>query len=94
MAENICYAQIKFLARRPTLKYADIVWNYCTQYKINQIEKKNQLEAARIIKDNVYKMVNALTPIYFRSLIPATVANTSAYQLCDTESIRPLITRT
>ena len=107
---------------RPTLEYADIVWNNCTQYEINQIEKVQQ-EAARIVtgatrlisiellyketgweplhkrryKHNlcqVYKMVNDLTPNYLTSLIPATVANTSAYQLRDSENVRPLLTRT
>ena len=107
---------------RPTLEYADIVWNNCTQYEINKIEKI-QLKAARIVtgatrlisvellyketgweplqnrryKHNlcqVYKMMNDLTPTYLKSLIPATVANTSAYQLRDTENIRPLLTRT
>ena len=100
----------------------DIVWNNCTQYEINQIEKVQQ-EAARIVtgatrlisiellyketgweplhkrryKHNlcqVYKMVNDLTPNYLTSLIPATVANTSAYQLRDSENVRPLLTRT
>ena len=34
---------------RPALEYADIVWDNCTQYEINSVEKKIQLEAARIV---------------------------------------------
>ena len=118
--ESLNRIYISFI--RPTLEYADIVWNNCTQYEINQIEKVQQ-EAARIVtgatrlisiellyketgweplhkrryKHNlcqVYKMVNDLTPNYLTSLIPATVANTSAYQLRDSENVRPLLTRT
>ena len=39
-------------------------------------------------------MINDLTPNYLTSLIPATVSNTSAYQLRDSENVRPLLTRT
>ena len=37
---------ISFL--RPTLEYANIVWDNCTQYEANAIEKI-QTEAARIV---------------------------------------------
>ena len=33
---------------RPHLEYADVVWNNCTKYKVNVLEKI-QLEAARIV---------------------------------------------
>ena len=33
---------------RPTLEYASIVWDNCTQYEINAIERI-QMEAARIV---------------------------------------------
>ena len=32
----------------PILEYADVVWNNCTQYEVNEIET-NQIEAARIV---------------------------------------------
>ena len=44
--ESLNRIYISFI--RPTLEYADIVWNNCTQYEINQIEKVQQ-EAARIV---------------------------------------------
>ena len=33
---------------RPVLEYADVIWNNCTQYESNELEK-NQNEAARIV---------------------------------------------
>ena len=33
---------------RPVLEYADIIWNNCTQYESNELEKI-QNEAARIV---------------------------------------------
>ena len=33
---------------RPILEYADVVWDNCTQYEINAVEKI-QIEAARIV---------------------------------------------
>ena len=33
---------------RPRLEYADVVWNNCTRYQVNALEKL-QLEAARIV---------------------------------------------
>ena len=40
---------IYFSFIRPILESADVVWNYCTQYEVNDIEKKIQIEAARIV---------------------------------------------
>ena len=31
---------------RPLLKYAYVVWDNCTQYEANELEKTNQTEAA------------------------------------------------
>ena len=107
---------------RPTLEYANIVWDNCTQYETNAIERI-QIEAARIVTGatrlvsldilsketgweslrdrrykhkmcQFYKMTNDLTPTYLTSLIPSTVENTSAYNLRDSQNIRPLLTRT
>ena len=39
---------IYFSFIRPILEYADVVWNNCTQYEINDLEKI-QNEAARIV---------------------------------------------
>ena len=39
-------------------------------------------------------MTNDLTPTYLTSLIPSTVENTSAYNVRDSQNIRPLLTRT
>ena len=33
---------------RPVLEYADVIWNNCTQYESNELEK-NHNEAARIV---------------------------------------------
>ena len=33
---------------RPILEYADVVWDTCTQYEINAVEKI-KIEAARIV---------------------------------------------
>ena len=41
-----------------------------------------------------YKMTNALTPTYLTSFVPSSVENTSAYNLRDSQNIRPLLTRT
>ena len=41
-----------------------------------------------------YKMINCLTPTYLTSLVPSTVENTSAYNLRDSQNIRPLLSRT
>ena len=41
-----------------------------------------------------YKIINDLTPTYLTCLIPSTVENTSAYNLRDSQNIRPLLTRT
>ena len=107
---------------RPTLEYANIVWDNCTQYEANAIEKI-QTEAARVVTGatrlvsldmlsketgweslrdrrykhkmcQFYKMINDLTPTYLTSLVPSTVENTSAYNLRDSQNIRPLLTRT
>ena len=42
----------------------------------------------------ICKMINDLTPTYLTSLVPSTVENTSAYNLRDSQNIRPLLTRT
>ena len=39
---------IYFTFIRPILEYADVVWNNCTQYEINELDKI-QNEAARIV---------------------------------------------
>lgn len=39
---------IYFTFIRPILEYADVVWNNCTQYEVNELEKI-QIEAARIV---------------------------------------------
>ena len=39
---------IYFSFIRPLIEYADVVWNNCTQYEVNELEK-NQNEAARIV---------------------------------------------
>ena len=39
---------IYFTFIRPILEYADVVWNNCTQYEVNELEKI-QNEAARIV---------------------------------------------
>ena len=107
---------------RPSLEYANIVWDNYTQYETNAIERI-QIEAARIVTKatrlvsldmlsketsweslrhrrykhkmcQFYKMINDLTPTYVTSLIPSTVENTSAYNLQDSQNIRPLLTRT
>ena len=39
----ICFTFI-----RPILEYADVVWNKCTQYEVNELEY-NQTESARIV---------------------------------------------
>ena len=39
---------IYFSFIRPVLEYADIVWDNCTQYEANELEKI-QIEAARIV---------------------------------------------
>ena len=41
-----------------------------------------------------YKMITDLTPTYLASLVPSTVEKTSAYNLRDSQKIRPLLTRT
>ena len=107
---------------RPTLVYAYILWDNCTQYETNAIERI-QTEAARIVTGatrlvsldilskesgweslrdrrykhkmcQFYKMINGLTPTYLTSLVPSTVENTSAYNLRDSQNIRPLLSRT
>ena len=40
---------IYFSFIRPLLEYADVVWNNCAQYESNELEKKIQNEAARIV---------------------------------------------
>ena len=42
----------------------------------------------------LYKIINDLTPTYLTSLVPSTVENTSAYNIQDSQNIRPLFTRT
>ena len=39
---------IYFTFNRPILECADVVWNNCTQYEVNKLEKI-QNEAARIV---------------------------------------------
>ena len=39
---------IYFSFIRPVLEYADVVWDNCTQYEANELEKI-QIEAARIV---------------------------------------------
>ena len=39
---------IYFFFVRPVLEYADVVWDNCTQYEENELEKI-QIEAARIV---------------------------------------------
>ena len=60
MAKDICHAQLNCLldrdslnkryitCLRPAFEYADIVWDNCTQYVINTIERI-QIEAVRIV---------------------------------------------
>ena len=107
---------------RPTLEYANVVWDNCSQYETNAIERI-QIEAARIVTGatrlvsldmlskktgleslrdrrykhkmcQFYKMINDLLPTYLTSLVPSTVENTSAYNLPDSQNVRPLLTRT
>ena len=67
---------------RPTLQYANIVWDNCTQYETN-VTERIQIEAARIVTGEslrdrrykhkmcqLYKMINDLTPTYLTSLVP------------------------
>ena len=35
---------IYFTFIRPILEYADIVWNNCTQYEVNELEKKIRMK--------------------------------------------------
>ena len=39
---------IYFFFVRPVLEYADVVWDNCTKYEENELEKI-QIEAARIV---------------------------------------------
>ena len=39
---------IYFSFIRPLLEYADVVWDNCTQYEVDELEKI-QIEAARIV---------------------------------------------
>ena len=39
---------INFSFTRPLLEYADVVWNNCTQYESNELDKI-QNEAARLV---------------------------------------------
>ena len=60
LAKNIYYEKVKILLDRdslqiiyvsfirPILEYADTVWDNCTQYELNALEKI-QVEAARIV---------------------------------------------
>ena len=40
---------IYFSFIRPLLKYANVVWDNCTSYEVNALEKKIQTEATRIV---------------------------------------------
>ena len=41
--QTVCFSFI-----RPLLEYADVVWDNCSQYESNELDK-NQNEAARIV---------------------------------------------
>ena len=85
---------IYFTFIRPILEYADVVWNNCTQYEVNDIEKI-QIEAARIVTGATELVsINSLTnetgweslsnrrkKHYLSSLVPPSVGNTTNYQL-------------
>ena len=93
-----------------------MVWNNCTQYKINALEKI-QIEAARIAtgatklvsysyyigkrvgshlkKDNInlsyvsfFQMSTGVLPNYLSSLIPASVEDSTTYNLRNANNFR------
>ncbi len=103
---------------RPVLEYADVVWDNCTGYELEDIEKI-QIEAARIVTGTtklvsfdalytetgwdtlanrrhkhklimMYKMQNDLCPTYLSSLLPATVGNTTTYNLRNTDNTQTI----
>lgn len=107
---------------RPILEYGNEIWDNCTQYEKDDIEKI-QKEAARIATGTtklvstenlygeigwetldsrrkkqklilLYKMINNLTPQYLSSLIPATVSETSSYNLRNANDVRTINART
>ena len=107
---------------RPVLKYADVVWDNCTQYEINALEKI-QIEAARIAtgatklisldilyretgwesleKDDInisyvsfFQMNTGVSPNYLSSLIPASVEDSTTYNLRNANNFRHTLSRT
>ena len=48
MLDGKSLQSIYFAFRRPVLEYADVVWDNCTKYEEEELEK-NQPEAARIV---------------------------------------------
>ena len=108
---------------RPVLEYADVVWDNCTQYEINALEKI-QIEAARIATGGTklvslemlyqetgweplekrrykhklclfYQMDTGVSPNYlFFSLIPASVEDSTIYNLRNANNLRHTLTRT
>ena len=111
-----------FLLIRPVLEYADVVWDNCTQYEINELEKI-QIEAARIATGATklvslemlnqetgwkplekrrykhklclfYQMDTGVSPNYLSSLIPASVKDSTIYNLRNANNLRHTLTRT
>ena len=107
---------------RPVLEYADVVWDNCTQYEINALEKI-QIEAARIAPgatklvslDILYwetgweslekrrhqhklclffQMNTSVSPNYLSSLIPASVEDSTTYNLRNANHFRHTLSRT
>lgn len=58
---------IYFTFIRPLLEYADVVWDNCSQYEVNELEKI-QNEAARIVT-GATKLGLYLSNIVFRKLV-------------------------
>ena len=108
---------------RPVLEYADVVWDNCTQYEINALEKKIQIEAAQVAMGTTklvslemlyqetaweplekrrykhklclfYQMDTGFSPNYFSSLIPASVVDSTIYNLRNANNLRHALTRT
>ena len=107
---------------RPLLEYGDVIWDNCSQYEKQELEKI-QLEAARIatwttklisitalykevgwesLKQRrqthkltlFFKMFSHLTPLYLSSLIPPSVSDMSRYNLCNSDQLQTIDSRT
>ena len=107
---------------RPVLEYTGVVWDNCTQYKINALEQI-QIEAARIATgatklvslDILYRetcweslekrrhkhklclffQINTgVFPNYLSSLIPASVEDSTTYNLRNANNFRHTLSRT